>query len=472
MRQYQGFLWVVAALCLNVYTLQAVLSPDGEFSSRSLRVCIHVFDIFLIIIGLLLLKNKSNLSLKPTTPYSHTLTLSKTQTLFLMGAVLIVFCISVELLVRIILPTRPNLDFSSQDLISDPILNHRWKRHLYRVDDQRGPAFLMYANAQSFVEAYEVKKNKPPRTYRIFYIGDSNTQGVTMPEFKAAKIVEQKLEAMLAPKGYSVEVINTGTSSYSTMIYYLMVKYVIQDYAPDLVVINFDMTDVANDYAYRQTALFDENGHPYAALPMDSSEHIILTPYGFERESYLKRAARFLRQHSYAVSVIQDVAKEHHKSKQYQQGIRRPAGDVSANWLAHEWNESILHNVDFSMSLLTQTLDLLESRGIPAMVTGVPHYPQYTHEWSDKPHTVLEHTLRTHKHAYFLNSYQALKPFVDNTDPDVYYFKKDVTHLNTEGNKIWADAQFEFIKQHLNELLPAISNHQDKHTKETQKVNQ
>ena len=58
------------------------------------------------------------------------------------------------------------------------------------------------------------------------------------------------------------EVLNGGMQGYSPILYYLFLKEKGLDFNPDLVLINFSITDVTDDYDHAKRARFDEEGMP------------------------------------------------------------------------------------------------------------------------------------------------------------------------------------------------------------------
>ena len=114
-------------------------------------------------------------------------------------------------------------------------------------------------------DSYDIKKTKPDNTYRIFYIGDSFTEGTVGMKQSVPSIVEKSLNSKNSDTKF--EVINTGTASYSPSIFYILVRYYLSEYSPDLLVLNVDMTDMYDDFRYRQVMQLGKDGAPYAIHP-------------------------------------------------------------------------------------------------------------------------------------------------------------------------------------------------------------
>jgi hypothetical protein len=92
--------------------------------------------------------------------------------------------------------------------------------------------------------------------------------------------VPKQVEAMLdaARCRPRVEVINGGVSSYSPILEYLFLEHVGLSLDPDLVVLNFDMTDVHDDVVRTGLAQLDAGGLPRAVPSDRRREAALLLP--------------------------------------------------------------------------------------------------------------------------------------------------------------------------------------------------
>jgi len=335
---------------------------------------------------------------------------------------------------------------SKEILVADPILHHKWRPNLTYLDKARKIPYLIETNSQSFIEKKDIKIKKPGGTFRIFFIGDSNSQGVVNFGKKTADIIENELNLPLKNKNRSVEVINSSTSSYAIIQYYLLVKYILPVYFPDLVIINIDMTDIPNDYAYRKLAEFDKKGLPVAVKP--SSGQALLTPRGLINPSGSNFFVRLINR-SKILSMVYGLYLKTFSLDRFEDVSN--IVDTSADWLSLNWTPGIQQNVNWSLNLLLESVKELRKKNIAFYVTSVPHYHQYTGLWSDKPHQVLSQ-LSSQNGFPFLNSYLSLKKYINTVSQDVFYWPNDPTHFNEEGNKIWAGAHLDFIRK--NNIIP------------------
>jgi lysophospholipase L1-like esterase len=337
-------------------------------------------------------------------------------------------------------------------LVTDPVFHHRWQAHLSVRSDYRSVPYVVYTNGQRWVEAREVPEVKPRGTYRIFYVGDSSTEGVVMAEHKMVRLVERKLNAALGGRPH-VETINTGTSSWSIFQYYLLSRYVLPGFSPDLVVFDVDMTDVSNDAFYRRLARFDENGDPVAVDPSATDRTgraYRLTPFGAVAITPLERFGIGFHDRLATFRWMErGLARVRPPEPLVDPQTEAAGGD--ANWLEAEWTSGTQASVRYSTDLLGKAIDLLRARGIKVLVTGVPSYPQYTGDWSAAPHRALEEMAVRHG-ALFLDSFRALQPAIHGTPQTAYYWDNDPTHFNVEGNALWAEAQIDVLLAHRAQL--------------------
>jgi hypothetical protein len=86
---------------------------------------------------------------------------------------------------------------------------------------------------------------------RVLMLGGSFTRGYG--------VEQNETFSELLQKKADIDVINTGVTSYSPILEYLYLKEKGLSYQPDIVILNFDMSDVNSDYLYEKTAEFDNN---------------------------------------------------------------------------------------------------------------------------------------------------------------------------------------------------------------------
>src|SRR4030095_14083069 len=114
----------------------------------------------------------------------------------------------------------------------------------------------------------EFSLQKPPGTFRILMLGDSYTFGIgSNLEDTFSKQLEKRLNAKGG--GERFEVINGGCSSYSPILEYLFLVSKGLQVNPDLVILNYDLSDVQDDYSSDRIAKFDGEGRPLRVPPVE-----------------------------------------------------------------------------------------------------------------------------------------------------------------------------------------------------------
>jgi lysophospholipase L1-like esterase len=136
---------------------------------------------------------------------------------------------------------------------------------------------------------------KDSATYRIVMLGDSFTggRGVRDEETFSALLERSLNEAAAAGAGRTVEVVNAGVNSYSPILSFLQLARQLPPLDPDLVVLNFDMSDLVQEALYRASAAYGADGEP---LGVDGS-------VAFEGP-FTSRVRRFIRRHLYFTRLI------------------------------------------------------------------------------------------------------------------------------------------------------------------------
>ena len=146
-------------------------------------------------------------------------------------------------------------------MMADPVLHHRARPGLSTTVS--GLPFV--TNALGLRDR-EYASPKPPSVTRVLMLGDSFTEGAGLA---AEQTVARRVEGALGARGCGrYEVVNAGVASYSPILEYLLLQRLAPRLEPDLVVLNFDMTDVHDDLVRSATATFDGSGLP-RAVPSD-----------------------------------------------------------------------------------------------------------------------------------------------------------------------------------------------------------
>ncbi len=387
----------------------------------------------------------------------------------------------------------------------DSIVNHPRLHHIWRPNGrqdhwewtERDPRFdkpfTHTYNTQGWLETYDIEKTKPENTYRIFYIGDSFTEGTVEMENSVPSIVENALNSKKSHTKF--EVINTGTASYSPSIFYILVRYYLSEYSPDLLVLNVDMTDMYDDFRYRQVMQLGKDGAPYAIHPgvIHDSDYVwgrnspIRNSRWFRlkvwlyKNTYTYHLLGKLKRHALAkIGTLRNGSPLHtdrisqpedqpgtakrgsKKSTEVGSTRREVAGSASTinawGWMHHDWDEMTQKNVTFTLHMLEMTIRWAQRNSIRVLVTSVPHWPQYPRapgvkpEWSARAHQEIANLVKQLGGAH-LDSYAKLYSSIAGSRQTEYYYRGDM-HFNPLGYRLWADAHLEAFYDRKNKLLP------------------
>jgi hypothetical protein len=156
-------------------------------------------------------------------------------------------------------------------MTSDPVLHHRARPGISAL-----VGGTPFSTSSLGLRDREYASPKPASVVRLLMLGDSFTEGGGLIlEHTVAKRVETALNA----RGCGAyEVVNAGVASYSPILEYLLLQRLLPVLEPDLVVLNFDMTDVHDDVVRTVTATLDARGLPVAVPGDPLRETAVLLP--------------------------------------------------------------------------------------------------------------------------------------------------------------------------------------------------
>lgn len=345
------------------------------------------------------------------------------------------------------------IERDTRTIVSSDVFHHRLRPNLDVVDRRADRPHRLVTNSRSFVEDREIPAEKAPGVYRIFYVGDSNVQGLVDFPDKMVRRVEAELNRAKPAGVTRFEVVNAGTSSYSPYPYYALIKHAILGLSPDLIVVNVDMTDCANDALYRRFAVYGADGkldRLVDALETSRFDYVMV-PTGLVRLERPPMAYRWLVERSALAYYVDKIVTRNR--------VRAALGDVDstvdrdADWLAWEWTPAIENSVARLTDMLGEIARLAQANGVKVAFTGVPHLPQYDGRWSPRPFEALADFARATGVPYF-DGYAAIRDRAPPEGPASLYFKTDDTHFNAAGNRVWADAQIDFLRDPRWNLVP------------------
>jgi hypothetical protein len=256
---------------------------------------------------------------------------------------------------------------------TDEILHHRYSPNtMSRI---KTPEFDTDYSINSLgLRDKEYTIQKPLNTFRILMVGDSFTEGCGVYSYEAfPKQLEARLQTQHDSLGF--EVINCGVKSYSPLLEYLYLKNYGLQLSPDLVILNFDLSDVYDDVGYTALARFDENGIPVGVSTEEFQHDVVSGPIAtvknwFKDNIWLYQSIRIrIAKISEARRRERDFLKgDFHRDKYAM--LHETYVDNDSNWaLTHKY--------------ILLIRDMLEKKGIDFWMTVYPYGVQiHPKEWS------------------------------------------------------------------------------------------
>jgi hypothetical protein len=193
---------------------------------------------------------------------------------FALATVLVLSVTLALILAEVVLRAAAGRSLASRThryMTSDPVLHHRARPGVSAI-----VAGTPFDTNSLGLRDREYASPKPPSVLRVLMLGDSFTEGGGLV---IEQTVPKRVEKALNARGCGAyEVVNAGVASYSPILEYLLLQRLLPVLQPDLVVLNFDMTDVHDDLVRTTTATLDGRGLP-VAVPSDSiRESAVLLP--------------------------------------------------------------------------------------------------------------------------------------------------------------------------------------------------
>src|SRR3989338_3593447 len=167
-------------------------------------------------------------------------------------AAIIFAAILLETGMRLFLPQPQNL----AKLSASKIFIHENKPgEIFKTKTEMFGNLKIYMNSSGFRDS-EFSKSKDPDTIRIAILGDSFEEAMQMPlDYRWPKLMQEKLRVLLDKK---TAVYNFGVSGYGTDQEWLVLKYKVLAFKPDIVLLTFSPNDVGD--VYKNLLFFNQKG--------------------------------------------------------------------------------------------------------------------------------------------------------------------------------------------------------------------
>lgn len=150
----------------------------------------------------------------------------------------------------------------SPQLVPDEVRHHKLVANAYSKFEQQDFSYVQRVNNLG-LRGEDQKADKSPSVYRILTLGDSFTMGKGVHDHQTfSNLLESRLndERRNECGPQSFEVLNAGVDSYAPVLAYLYLTGDLKGLQPNLVIFNLDVSDLVQESAYWDQAIFNENG--------------------------------------------------------------------------------------------------------------------------------------------------------------------------------------------------------------------
>jgi hypothetical protein len=159
--------------------------------------------------------------------------------------------------------------FKYPKIRSHPVVHHKLVPDT--TSEMRAADFRALLHTNRFgMRGGPVSEVKPAGVTRILLLGDSFTMGEGVQDEEAFAAILQRELSRRWPGRY--EVLNGGQDSYSPLLSYLDLKHNLMKLSPDLVLLNFDMSDLLQEQYYRSLAVRGRDGD-FLRVPNPHDSH-------------------------------------------------------------------------------------------------------------------------------------------------------------------------------------------------------
>lgn len=285
--------------------------------------------------------------------------------------------------------------------------------------------------------------------FRIIFMGDSFMHGYpdlnTIPQnvweyFQTTDLKEEPLVLL-----------NAGYSSYSPAIYIPQAKILIEEYKPDMVVLDIDETDLVDDFAsYRHRVTRDEAGRIVGVKRSPAYFELVNGYVQIKKQPlYVMRLVMLLVHKGIRMPIVAKWYKQKYKSKYYENPLSDSNRRFSYNLLPafdfdHDVDQYYAEEISYFKQNVRELMEtLLEKMGESKRIL-ILYHPHIYHLMPDPQGKIwrknvasIVGTLAEEYGIPFYDASEDLRGYF-NQNPEAYYFDNDM-HFNYEGFEIYSN---------------------------------
>jgi hypothetical protein len=319
---------------------------------------------------------------------------------------------------------RNTSDYYHHDLKPSGHIVAKWGANIYNLN----------TNSLGFKDKtarkIDLKKNK----YRILFIGDSFTEGLGYEYDQTfVGLIDKHLS-----KIYGYEVFNAAVTSYSPKIYYLKIKYLLENvgfYFDELIVF-IDISDIQDEIIYKN--------YTPKKIPLLKKIDLFLKNHSY---SYNKSRRLFLNREKLRIFFNEDKSSENETkqkdfSAEYNQFYYQERGKWSNdNDIYEKWGKEGLTLAEKNMEKL---YDLCQRNNIKVTIAVYPWPEQIRNKEINSKQVTFWGDFSDEKKISFINFFP---DFINSEEPEIvinrYFIERD-DHWKLDGHKKIASSFLEY----------------------------
>lgn len=359
--------------------------------------------------------------------------------------------------------------------VPHPNYHHDFIKNGYSAESGRLGNYDLYTNSLGFKDKSNRKINRNTDNRRIVFIGDSFTEGVLL---KYQDTFIGRIDSVVSVQ--NIEVLNAGRVSYSPIIYWRKIKYLIEDSRLkfDELIVFIDISDIDDEASY-----YDLSNEGNVIDQIEKNTEPIVEPrdYGISwiiSNQNIERVRLFLRKNfiimSSGINWIHDLI--FHDSLELLKAEKNPDEIISqdedlykdekedntweyvltdrrANWTVDNkyYHEYGTRGKPRMIKYMDKLVKLTTEEDIDLTVVVYPWPSQIWYEDLKSIHVQIWQDWCDENGIKFINLFPLFVEVNSNDERKLeiiskYYVPYDL-HFNKEGNKLVAD---EFLKQYFN----------------------
>ena len=287
---------------------------------------------------------------------------------------------------------------------------------------------------------------KPENHYRILMLGDSFTMGKGVEDNQTfSALLENSLNKQKSCESRTIEVLNGGTDSYSPILSYLQLSTDLALSNPDVIILNLDASDLIQETAYRNAAVFDSEGH-IVGVPGSSNRPILINQRirkWIDKNMYFTRLLLFyfnnLADHK-DLTVQNVVTRAHSELLKYT--LTQDKTNRDEQWKSIFDSLSKIkqfadeRSISFALVIYPWGHQLNDKEWNPGKYNFIPKGAIY----SDKYHETINR-LSAESGIKLINLFPTFRAYKSGKP---LYFKYDM-HWTTEGHKVMAAGLLKYL---------------------------